>query len=247
VPISQRLLNEEEEVLVDLHPHWRFVAAPAFLTVAAAAVAVTLVSEFPQAPNFVSWILLGMVAVPALWLLARLTRWAASSFVVTNQRLIVRQGVFRRQMVQLRLSRVKEIHSAQSLLERLFRTGRIVVEVSDEPAPFVVDDVRHPRFVQQVVNEQLEEPAAPVAPAAPPFPIAPTGPTAAGDPDRTPPHGVPVVATVPAPVALATGPPIATGGPAIPDQLIALDDLRQRGIVTEAEFQQKKHELLSRL
>jgi hypothetical protein len=37
------------------------------------------------------------------------------------------------------------------------------------------------------------------------------------------------------------------GTPSIPEQLIQLDDLRRRGIVSEDEFESKKAELLDRL
>ena len=37
------------------------------------------------------------------------------------------------------------------------------------------------------------------------------------------------------------------GGPSIPDQIAELDDLRQQGVITEAEFAEKKAELLKRM
>jgi hypothetical protein len=41
--------------------------------------------------------------------------------------------------------------------------------------------------------------------------------------------------------------PVPGAGASIPDQLIQLDDLRRRGIISEGEFAAKKAELLSRL
>jgi uncharacterized membrane protein YdbT with pleckstrin-like domain len=41
--------------------------------------------------------------------------------------------------------------------------------------------------------------------------------------------------------------PAAAGGASIPDQIERLDDLRRRGVITEAEFAAKKEELLKRL
>lgn len=38
-----------------------------------------------------------------------------------------------------------------------------------------------------------------------------------------------------------------SGGPSIPEQIAQLDELRQRGILTQAEFEAKKQELLRRL
>ena len=64
---------------------------------------------------------------------------------------------------------------------------------------------------------------------------------------------VPTYRGVPAtPVSdLAAVPPGAVGSASsaasVPEQLIQLDDLRRRGIVTPAEFEAKKAELLGRL
>lgn len=81
-----------------------------------------------------------------------------------------------------------------------------------------------------------------------------TAPTPVGmrqapiDVRQTPPHGieVPPFAHTTVLPAVPAAPP--TGAAAtIPEQLIALDDLRKRGIITAQEFHAKKAELLSRL
>lgn len=70
-----------------------------------------------------------------------------------------------------------------------------------------------------------------------------------GADEATPPHGM----RLPAAVTSTTEPPGATAAwastPAasVPDQLVQLDDLRRRGIITDAEFSAKKSELLRRL
>ena len=94
MPISRRVLADDEEVLVDLRPHWVFLLGPAVLTVVAVAVAIAVAVEFPKAPVAVAGVLAVMVAVPALWLAGRVIRWLGISLVVTTTRLIYRQGVF---------------------------------------------------------------------------------------------------------------------------------------------------------
>jgi len=255
-----------------------------------------------------------LVAVPALWLAGRLARWLGTSLVVTSSRLVLRRGVLGRDVVQLRLQRVTEVHCVQSLVQRLLGTGRLIVEVAGDDGLVAVDDVRHPRALQHVLNAQLDEmgrggygpgPAegrAIAASAAPP--AAAWTPPPAGDSgwarspvsrpllhggDPTPPHGTLVARSGPAgprpgwapgfgppasafecpvpspasafdppapaapPSAAATGGPgagsagTAGGAPSIAEQLIQLDDLRRRGILTDDEFDAKKAELLSRL
>ena len=69
--------------------------------------------------------------------------------------------------------------------------------------------------------------------------------------EDTPPHGAmlfpsPVPSPTPTPADAAL-PFAGAASASIPEQLIQLDDLRQRGIITDSEFEAKKIELLSRL
>ena len=281
VPISRRMLADDEEVLIDLRPHWVFLAGPVVLTAVAVAVAVAVVVEFPSAPVGVAGVLAAMIAVPVVWLAGRLIRWLSISLVVTTTRIILRQGVFSRDLVQVRLHRVADVHCRQTLMDRVIGSGLLVIEVVGDQ-PLAVDDVRRPRRLQRVINRQLEEvahggwygpgqegtvvaeSAGPARPhvslleATPPHGVAVTSPL---PPTTWPGGAVPPSANVPGPV-----PAVHAGGwsseadtsvsyltqpvggpPSIPEQLIQLDDLRRRGIVSADEFESKKAELLDRL
>lgn len=281
VPISRRMLADDEEVLIDLRPHWVFLAGPVVLTAVAVAVAVAVVVEFPSAPVGVAGVLAAMIAVPVIWLAGRLIRWLSISLVVTTTRIILRQGVFSRDLVQVRLHRVADVHCRQTLIGRVIGSGRLVIEVVGDQ-PLAVDDVRRPRRLQRVINRQLEEVAhgGRYGPAHEATGVVESAGPARPDAsllDDTPPHGVAVTSPLPAatwpggPVSPPTyapgpGPPVHAGGwssevdtsvdyvtqpsggpPSIPEQLIQLDDLRRRGIVSADEFESKKAELLDRL
>lgn len=309
VPFSRRLLDEDEDVLLSVRPHWVFLAGPLALTVLALAAAVAIDIEFPHAPVAVLWLLVAMVALPVLWLLARTWRWLGVSIVVTDYRLVYRRGLVSRNVTQLRLQRIVEVHLTQSLLERLVGAARVVVEVQGESQPVFIDDVRRPRSLQSVLNRQLDllesgsvprPPRTPSAPASSPTPgvvlgsatvpsgvpavpgSAPWNANAAASPpflDTTPPRGTvlqaetaaisgvsappppaphelspddptsasPAGATTATPAAEGSSPAAAASAPPILEQLIQLDELRRRGIVTDAEFAAKKSELLRRL
>lgn len=275
-------------MLVDVRPHWVYLSGPAALTMLALAGAIAIGFEFPQAPVDVVWVLVAMVAIPALWLVVRTIKWLGVSIVVTTHRLVYRRGIIRRDVVQLRLQRIAEVHLNQSVLDRLIGAGRLVVEVQGDPQPLLVDDLRRPRSIQRVLNRQLDQldlGSAVRSTGSPPperEPVAPLAAPRSSSLEITPPHGTvvgarrPVELRNPAEETL-TSPtshrPCSTGvepvesGPtaevladlgtsappppplasSIPDQLIQLDELRRRGIITQAEFAAKKTELLGRL
>jgi hypothetical protein len=240
VPISSRLLSDDEEVLVDLRPHWVFFFGPVLLTAVAVAGAIAIATEFPGAPDAVSWLLAAMVALPVLWLLGRIVRWATTSLIVTTNRVVLRRGVSSRQVAQVRLQRVTEVHTRQSLGQRILGTGSVVIEVQGDEGAIVVDDVRRPRAFQRVLNHQLdmlgEGPGPAIVDQPPPAPVAGGAPVVhlAYPGMATPPHGSPIITSMTAP-------------PSVSNQLIELDELFRRGLVTASEFQAKKAEILGRL
>jgi membrane protein YdbS with pleckstrin-like domain len=237
VPISTDLLDEDEDVLVDLRPHWIFFLGPLFLTAAAIAVVAVIAHQYPKAPVAVAWLLAVLVAAPAVWLAARLARWFGTSIVVTDRRIVFRSGVLGRRVVNLRLQRVVDTHCNQRPLERLIGAGTIVLEVEGEEGGLALDDVRRPRVLQRVINRQLSQMDAnwhsdPAPSSTERF---------RDERDRaerrewTPPSGVPITRREPP-----------GGSTSIPDQLVALDRLRRQGILSDQEFAEKKAELLRR-
>lgn len=233
VPISTDLLDDDEEVLVDLRPHWVFFMGPLFLTAASIAVVAVVFHEFPKAPVGVSWLLAVLIAVPAIWLLGRLAQWFGTSLVVTDRRIVFRSGVLGRRVVNLRLQRVVDTHCTQRPLERIIGSGRLVLEVEGEEGGLAVDDVRRPRALQRVINRQLSQMDAA-------WQQGYRAPTPQRDRDNygyrdrrdpTPPSGVPSVRGT---------------SSTVPDQLVQLDRLHRQGILSDAEYAAKKAELLRR-
>ncbi|HUY21572.1 MAG TPA: PH domain-containing protein [Acidimicrobiales bacterium] len=233
MPFPRRLLTDDEDVIVELRPHWAFLGWPLVVAVAVVVLAIAVVASFPHAPVGVLYLLLVSVSVSALWLAGRLVRWFATNLVVTTSRIVQRSGVLSRNGLELRLERVNQLSYHQSIAARLFRSGELLVEMGGETGVIVFDHVPRPAAVQAVITEQID--AVHRRP----------GPTPAGTTRRTwddagpgsgdtPPSGTTRVAPV-------------RGEASIADLLVELDELRRRGIVTDAEFATKKAELLDRL
>jgi membrane protein YdbS with pleckstrin-like domain len=257
VAFADRVLDDDENLLAEVRPHPVFVLPPLLLLLVAAAAAAAIVIELPRAPVAVAWVLAAMIGLPALWFLARLVRWRAIRLLVTSSRLVYRKGVVATDVVQLRLQRVTEVHCRQTLAGRLVGSGRLVFEVAGD-SPLAVYDVRRPRSLQRLVNSQLDLLGTPALPGRPP--VTPVGAQGRGRP-AVPPGGFAgsgsgpwarpvdvwtVQATPPRGVLLGRG-ATAPDRASIPDRLVQLDELRRRGILSDAEFDAKKAELLQRL
>jgi uncharacterized membrane protein YdbT with pleckstrin-like domain len=197
-------LNEDEEVVLDLRPHWWFLAGPSLALVLAIAAAIYVATRTDRGWALIPLLVLVLVAL--VWLLARIARWATTNLVVTSDRLIVRTGVIAKRGREIPLERINDITVTQSLLERMLGAGDLMIESGGERGQEHFHDCPDPPQVQNEIYRQME---------------------AANDrqADRR------EVRRELSPL----------------EQLEKLDELRQRGVISQAEFDVKKAQLLDRL
>ena len=77
--------------------------------------------------------------VIALGLVVRFTlvpviRWRTTHFVVTNRRVLVREGLITRRGMDIPMRRITGVQFRQSLFERLFGVGTLVIESASDDA-----------------------------------------------------------------------------------------------------------------
>ncbi len=155
----ERLLNDNETVSVDLHPHWWFLVAPvSAMVLAITAAVVTLVVTEPDSSvrPVAAWAVLGALALSALWLVSRYGRWLTTHFVITNRRVIFRTGLLTKRGIEIPVDRVNTVHFHQGLLERLVGTGDLLIESGGETGQQRFTDIRQPDRVQRVIHAEME-------------------------------------------------------------------------------------------
>lgn len=148
-----RLLLEDEKIVLDLRQHWWYFAGPAAAGVPVLAVVGFLGTRDQDALKYLG---LALFAVWALWLGARLASWATTHFVITTERLIFRSGLLSKHGRDVPLDRINDIASNQSLLERLLRSGDLLIESAGERGQQTFSNIRRPDAVQQEIHRQVE-------------------------------------------------------------------------------------------
>lgn len=134
------LLAEGEVVVIHRHPHWKMLVLPVLtflLIVAVGAFAAAVIRDQPWA--LTGWLVIaGAGLVLVLWLtVTPVVRWRTTHFVVTNRRVLVREGVLSRQGIDIPMSRIHSVRFRHTLLERLLGCGTLIIEsASDEPLEF---------------------------------------------------------------------------------------------------------------
>jgi uncharacterized membrane protein YdbT with pleckstrin-like domain len=224
----ERLLSEDEELIYDLRPHWLTLVVPALLTIAVVVAVGALWVVMPagdlQQPGRMAVGVLGLVVLLAT-VVGRVLRWATTHFVLTTERLIFRSGVVAKFGREIPLERINDVTFSQSLFERMIGAGDLLLESAGEHGQSRFSNIRDPEAVQLEIYRQMEandRRRAGYATTQPHPVVADRTPT---PPTHTPP------ARAPTPL----------------DDLERLANLRDRGAVTEEEFQRMKRELLDRM
>jgi uncharacterized membrane protein YdbT with pleckstrin-like domain len=152
-------LTSDEHVVLHLHPHWAAMIAPTFWTVVGIAAVVAGAIFLPSA----AWanaalVVIGAVAlVLFLWLAFwPFVVWRSTHFVFTNERVLLREGVFNRQQRDIPLTRVNDVSFQHNLFERLLRCGTLTIESAGEHGQVVLPEVPKVELVQREVYKAVE-------------------------------------------------------------------------------------------
>jgi uncharacterized membrane protein YdbT with pleckstrin-like domain len=159
VPFPQRLLSDDEEVIVDLHPHWWYLAAPVtavLISIAAAITTLVRTDADTTVRTAGSWGSLGLLALSSAWLIVRYSRWMSTFFVITSRRVIFRTGMLRTRGSEIPLDRVNTVHFSQGLLERMVGAGDLTIESGSDAGRQRFTDIRNPDRVQKVLHEEID-------------------------------------------------------------------------------------------
>ena len=155
-----RLLNDNETVVVDLHPHWWFLAAPTatvLVAIGAALATLAYTSSASTEQTVAGWISIAALVASSTWLIVRYARWLTTHFVITDRRIIFRTGLLSKRGIEIPLDRVQTVHFSQGILERLVGAGDLLIESGAESGQQHFTDIRQPDRIQRVIHAELEE------------------------------------------------------------------------------------------
>ena len=150
-----KLLHPDETVLVDVHPHWRFLVKPLLVLIVFGAALVVLGPVLAVAvPAIIA--AAAVAGIAALWFLVRWLQWSNEHFVVTSERLIHRKGVVAKSGMEVPLERVNNISFNQTALERMMGSGDLLIESGGESGQQHFRDIPRPGQVQQKIYSAME-------------------------------------------------------------------------------------------
>lgn len=150
-----RKLAPGETVVVEVRPHWWFLAGPVALLAVVIAGAITALVE--SAPGWADWIVVAALALAGLRLVGRYLRWITTRLVVTTARIVDRRGILGRRGREIPLSAVTDIGYRQSIFERIIRAGDVIIESAGRDGQEVFADLPRPADIHNEIYACMQQ------------------------------------------------------------------------------------------
>jgi len=251
---ADTLLADGERVVLRTRQHWLATLIdgryPWLLLIASLVLLVVSQAVGEPVRTWVGWLVLIGVVISLLWLGRIYWNWWAEDYLVTNRRVIKVEGIVNKHTADSSLEKINDAVLDQNLFGRMLNYGDLDILTATDQA---VDRYRMldaaPAFKRTMLNQKSaleQEYARPMMPSPPLRAAAPerlTEPT-----PRPSSAAAPSIAEAP---STAAAPPAPSRPPMTADEvtrtLASLADLRDRGAISDEEYEHKKGDLLARL
>jgi uncharacterized membrane protein YdbT with pleckstrin-like domain len=149
------LLTGERLALPPLRRHWVLLVRNLTAPVVAAATGAALVDVAARGllqADVRLLLTVADVAMLGLWTIAVWLRWEGDSLTVTDQRVVLEEGVFQRTSKVIPLNRVQDVSTVQTLLGRVLDYGTVEIDAAGQSGAERFEYVRGPVRVRDQVS-----------------------------------------------------------------------------------------------
>ncbi|MFR9753487.1 PH domain-containing protein [Nocardia sp. 004] len=156
------VLAPGEQLLLHRHPHWKMLFLPIvtlIVVTALAGFAAGFISRQTEGTTRSAWLIAVLVVYLVLigWRCAApIISWKSTHFILTNRRMLVREGVLTHSGIDIPMSRISSVQFRHGLFDRLLGTGTLIIEsASSEPLEY--DDIPSVQRVHSLLYHQVFE------------------------------------------------------------------------------------------
>jgi uncharacterized membrane protein YdbT with pleckstrin-like domain len=150
----EKLLSPDEKIVTQFRPHWSRIAREGLLSIL---VIVLIILIAIQGFSWSGWVIVGLVAVWFVIVIAGFIRWWTTQHVITNERLIHRTGLIAKAGKEIPLEVINDVTFTQSMFERVFGTGNLLIESAGTHGQSRYSDIPDPERVQSLIYEVRED------------------------------------------------------------------------------------------
>jgi uncharacterized membrane protein YdbT with pleckstrin-like domain len=152
---SSQNLHADENLVLDLRPHW-WTFTPSLAALVGSVVAgIFVLAGTNSQPLRLAVALL--VAGCLVWFVTRYVQWATTELVLTTDRLVYRSGVIAKRGIEIPIDRINTIFFNQAIWERLIGVGDLMVESASATGAQRFDNMKRPSDIQNEIYLQKED------------------------------------------------------------------------------------------
>jgi len=159
LPLHEELLQDGEEVILAIKPSGWFVLLvswPVVVVAALVAAGVYVAVELFRASLPQQTVLLVCLVVAFLRVAVACFQWLGHLYLLTNLRVLRLRGVFRSDVFDCPLKRIRQTVLSATFLERLLGLGSLFFTTAESDAPAAAwNCLSHPEEVRQTVEQAI--------------------------------------------------------------------------------------------
>jgi uncharacterized membrane protein YdbT with pleckstrin-like domain len=147
----ERLLSSDERIERQFRPHWSRLIREGLLVLAG--VVLAILAAVAGAPE---WVSVAIVAVIMVLIARGVITYLTTLHVITNERLIYRAGFIAKRGKEIPLEVINDVAFNQTIFERVFRTGDLLIESAGTHGQTRYSDIPDPEEVQSLIYQVRE-------------------------------------------------------------------------------------------
>ena len=145
-----------ERMLVSSSRHWVVLLRPIATTILAAVVLLVVLALVPLAGELRLFLMLGTVLAGILIINLYYWGWRAHEYVLTDQRVIINEGIVSKFSRSIAIDRIQDLTTFQGLWGRTWGFGDIELESAGREGAELLSTVPRPQQLRNAIFAQIE-------------------------------------------------------------------------------------------
>ena len=154
--MNARDLLPSERILVSSCRHWVVLLRPIATTILAALVLLVILTVLPLAGELRLFLMLGVALAGILIINLYYWGWRSHEYVLTDQRVILNQGIISKFSRSITIDRIQDLTTFQGLWGRTWGFGDIELESAGRDGGEMLSTVPRPQQLRNAIFAQIE-------------------------------------------------------------------------------------------
>ncbi|OED30619.1 PH domain-containing protein [Methanosphaera sp. WGK6] len=111
--------------------------------------------NFTNMTFVVELILIFCIILVLLRILLDVLDWNSTLYTLTESRIIIKRGIFRKEKIMMSYGKIQDIEVSQTILERLLNAGDVIIYGGHEHPETILDNIPDPKNVEEIIFNRL--------------------------------------------------------------------------------------------